>query len=267
MRSDQPRASWPLKIGAFAVIAFLNFPVLVIFLYAFTTEEAAFTFPPPGLTTSWFGVLFQREDFWRALATSLQVAAIATLIAMVLGTLLALALSRSKFFGKEMISLLVLLPIALPGIVTGIALRSSISQYGIPFSMWTIIIGHATFCVVTVYNNAVARLRRTSPSLNEASMDLGATALQTFRYIILPSMATALLAGGLLAFALSFDEIIVTNFTAGPQQQTLPIWIFNQLPRPRDRPVTNVAAIFTILITMPALLVAYRLTRGGDEQA
>lgn len=266
MRSDQPRASWPLKIGAFAVIAFLNFPVLVIFLYAFTTEEAAFTFPPPGLTTSWFGVLFQREDFWRALATSLQVAAIATLVAMVLGTLLALALSRSKFFGKEMISLLVLLPIALPGIVTGIALRSSISQYGIPFSMWTIIIGHATFCVVTVYNNAVARLRRTSPSLNEASMDLGATALQTFRYIILPSMATALLAGGLLAFALSFDEIIVTNFTAGPQQQTLPIWIFNQLPRPRDRPVTNVAAIFTILITMPALLVAYRLTRGGDEQ-
>ncbi|MBL8146711.1 MAG: ABC transporter permease [Anaerolineae bacterium] len=267
MRSDQPRASWPLKLAAFAVIAFLNFPVLVIFLYAFTTEEAAFTFPPPGLTTTWFGVLFQREDFWRALATSLQVAAIATLVAMALGTLLALALSRTKFFGKEMISLLVLLPIALPGIVTGIALRSSINQYGIPFSMWTIIIGHATFCVVTVYNNAVARLRRSSPSMNEASMDLGATALQTFRYIILPTMATALLAGGLLAFALSFDEIIVTNFTAGPQQQTLPIWIYNQLPRPRDRPVTNVAAIFTILITLPALLVAYRLTRGGDEQA
>ncbi|MFN8377598.1 MAG: ABC transporter permease [Anaerolineae bacterium] len=266
MRSDQPRASWPLKISAAAVVAFLNFPVLVIFIYAFTTEEAAFTFPPPGLTTTWFGVLFQREDFWRALATSLQVAAVATLAAMVLGTLLSLALSRAKFFGKEMISLLVLLPIALPGIVTGIALRSSISQYGIPFSMWTIIIGHATFCVVTVYNNAVARLRRTSPSMSEASMDLGATALQTFRYIILPTMATALLAGGLLAFALSFDEIIVTNFTAGPQQQTLPIWIFNQLPRPRDRPVTNVAAIFTILITLPALLVAYRLTRGGDEQ-
>lgn len=266
MRSDQPRASWPLKIAAAAVVAFLNFPVLVIFIYAFTTEEAAFTFPPPGLTTTWFGVLFQREDFWRALATSLQVAAVATLAAMVLGTLLSLALSRTKFFGKEMISLLVLLPIALPGIVTGIALRSSISQYGIPFSMWTIIIGHATFCVVTVYNNAVARLRRTSPSMSEASMDLGATALQTFRYIILPTMATALLAGGLLAFALSFDEIIVTNFTAGPQQQTLPIWIFNQLPRPRDRPVTNVAAIFTILITLPALLVAYRLTRGGDEQ-
>ena len=266
MRSDQPRASWPLKLAAVAVIAFLNFPVLVIFLYAFTTEEAAFTFPPPGLTTTWFGVLFQREDFWRALGTSLQVAAIATLVAMALGTLLALALSRTKFFGKEMISLLVLLPIALPGIVTGIALRSSINQYGIPFSMWTIIIGHATFCVVTVYNNAVARLRRSSPSMNEASMDLGATALQTFRYIILPTMATALLAGGLLAFALSFDEIIVTNFTAGPQQQTLPIWIFNQLPRPRDRPVTNVAAIFTILITLPALLVAYRLTRGGDEQ-
>ena len=265
MRSDQPRASWPLKLAAVAVIAFLNFPVLVIFLYAFTTEEAAFTFPPPGLTTTWFGVLFQREDFWRALGTSLQIAAIATLVAMALGTLLALALSRTKFFGKEMISLLVLLPIALPGIVTGIALRSSINQYGIPFSMWTIIIGHATFCVVTVYNNAVARLRRSSPSMTEASMDLGATSLQTFRYIILPTMATALLAGGLLAFALSFDEIIVTNFTAGPQQQTLPIWIFNQLPRPRDRPVTNVAAIFTILITLPALLVAYRLTRGGEE--
>jgi putative spermidine/putrescine transport system permease protein len=266
MRSDQPRAPWLLKIAAVAAIVFLNFPVLVIFLYAFTTEEAAFTFPPPGLTTQWFGVLFEREDFWKALSLSLQVAAIATLVAMALGTLLALALSRAKFFGRDSISLLVLLPIALPGIVTGIALRSSMVGYGIPFSMWTIIIGHATFCVVTVYNNAIARLRRTSPSMSEASMDLGATALQTFRYIILPAMATALLAGGLLAFALSFDEIIVTNFTAGPQQQTLPIWIFNQLPRPRDRPVTNVAAIFTILITLPALLLAYRLTRSGDEQ-
>ena len=267
MRSDQARASWALRIAAVAAVVFLNFPVLVIFLYAFTVEEAAFTFPPPALTVRWFAVLFERDDFWRALGTSLQVATVATLVAMVLGTLVALALSRSKFFGRDSISLLILLPIALPGIVTGIALRSSISQYGIPFSLWTIMIGHATFCVVTVYNNAVARLRRTSPSMSEASMDLGATALQTFRYIILPNVGTALLAGGLLAFALSFDEIIVTNFTAGPQQQTLPIWIFNQLPRPRDRPVTNVAAIFVILITLIPLLLAYRLTRGGEEQA
>ncbi len=266
MRSDTPRAPWLLRIAAFAAIVFLNFPVLVIFLYAFTTEEAAFTFPPPGLTTRWFGVLFARDDFWRALGTSLQVAFIATFIAMILGTLLALALARTKFFGRDTITLLVILPIALPGIVTGIALRSTIAQYGIPFSMWTIIIGHATFCIVTVYNNAVARLRRTSPSFNEASMDLGATSLQTFRYVILPSVGTALLAGGLLAFALSFDEIIVTNFTAGPQQQTLPIWIFNQLPRPRDRPVTNVAAMFVVLITLVPLLLAYRFTRGGDEQ-
>ncbi len=267
MRSETPQATWPLKLAALAAVAFLNFPVLVIVLYAFTTEEAAFTFPPPGLTTEWFGVLFERADFWRALGTSLQVAGAATLMAMALGTLLALGLARSKFFGRDTISLLVILPIALPGIVTGIALRSTISQAGIPFSLWTIIVGHATFTIVTVYNNAVARLRRTSPSLSEASMDLGATALQTFRYIILPNIGTALLAGGLLAFALSFDEIIVTNFTAGPQQQTLPIWIFNQLPRPRDRPVTNVAAILVILITLVPLLLAYRFTRGGEEQA
>jgi putative spermidine/putrescine transport system permease protein len=254
------RAPWSLKLAALAGLVFLHFPILVIFLYAFTIEENAFTFPPPGLTTQWFGAILERPDFWRALTLSFQVAAIATTIAILLGTLIALATYRRKFFGSEALSLLIILPIALPGIVSGIALRSSISVLELDFSLWTIVIGHATFCIVTVYNNAVARLRRTSNSLLEASMDLGATNWETFRHIVLPNIATALLAGGMLAFALSFDEIIVTTFTAG-QDRTLPIWIFDQLTRPRDRPVTNVAAIIVILTTIIPIYLAYRWTQ------
>jgi putative spermidine/putrescine transport system permease protein len=247
-------------------VFFLHFPIAIIFLYAFTTEEASFRFPPPGLTTRWFGTLFERADFWDAFGLSLRVASIATILALLLGTITAMAIYRSKFFGREAFSLLVILPIALPGIVTGIALRSAMSLTAVRFSFWTIVIGHATFCIVTVYNNVIARLRRTSQSQIEASMDLGASSFQTFRYIILPNIATSLLAGGMLAFALSFDEVIVTTFTAG-QQQTLPIWIFSQLVRPRDRPVTNVAALFVILVTFLPIILAYRFTRdSGDIQ-
>jgi putative spermidine/putrescine transport system permease protein len=201
---------------------------------------------------------------WAALGLSLRVAALATLVAMILGTLAAAAVYRSRFFGREAVSFLLVLPIALPGIVTGIALRSMMGLMSIPFSFWTILIGHATFCVVVVYNNALARLRRTGRSQIEASMDLGADGFQTFRYVLLPNLATALLAGGMLAFALSFDEVIVTTFTAG-QQSTLPIWIFSQLTRPRDRPVTNVVAFLVVAIMAVPILLAHRLTQETGD--
>ncbi|MFN8528623.1 MAG: ABC transporter permease [Anaerolineae bacterium] len=263
-RRDIHRAGIGLKLSTALVAWFLNFPVLVILLYAFTTEEASFRFPPPGLTLNWFGALMNRTDFWQALGLSLQVAFAATFTAIILGTLIAAALYRTNFFGKDAISLFVILPIALPGIVTGIALRSAIGILDLGFSTWTIIIGHATFCMVTVYNNVVARMRRMQHSQIEASMDLGASPLETFRYVVFPNIATALMAGAFLAFALSFDEIIVTTFTAG-QQETLPIWIFSQLTRPRDRPVTNVAAIFVISVTLIPILLAYRFTRTVSE--
>lgn len=258
------KSSWGLKLAAFGTLLFLHVPLLIIFLYAFTTDEATFSFPLPGMTTKWFGVALGRKDLWQALTLSLKVASVATLAALLLGTLAAAAVYRSKFFGREAVSFLLVLPIALPGIVTGIALRSAIGSFDIPFSFWTIVIGHATFCVVTVYNNVLARFRRTSASLIEASMDLGANGFQTFRHVILPNIATALLAGGMLAFALSFDEVIVTTFTAG-QQTTLPIWIFSQLTRPRDRPVTNVVALFVILITIIPILFAQRLTAESSD--
>ncbi|MBK8135145.1 MAG: ABC transporter permease [Chloroflexi bacterium] len=263
MRSSD-HASFGLKISAGAALIFLHFPIFIVVLYAFTTEESSFRFPPPGLTLDWIGALFERADFWRALGLSIQTAAIATFLALILGTLIALALARASFFGRDQISLLVILPIALPGIVSGIALRSAISILGIPFSTWTIILGHATFCIVTVYNNVVARLRRTSQTQMEASMDLGASSFQTFRYIVLPNIATALLAVGMLSFALSFDEVIVTTFTAG-QQQTLPIWIYSQLLRPRDRPVTNVAALFVVAVTFIPIIFAHYMTREAHE--
>ncbi len=265
MRSDAERASRGLRIAASAALIFLHFPILVIALYAFTTEAQTYQFPPPGLTLEWFGAILQRADFWRAFGYSLQVALAATAIALVLGTVTAAAIFRSQFFGKEVISLLVVLPIALPGIVTGIALRTGIRLLELDLTFWTVVIGHTTFCIVTVYNNVVARLRRTAYSQIEASMDLGASTFQTLRYVVLPNIATALLAGGMLAFALSFDEVIVTTFTAGPQQQTLPIWMLSQLVRPRDRPVTNVAALVVIAVTFIPIFLAHRYTSETSE--
>jgi putative spermidine/putrescine transport system permease protein len=260
------KAGLSLKVGALIGVLFLHVPLFFIVLYAFSIEEKSFVFPLPGLTLRWFVVAWAREDIRAALALSLQVGAISTLSAMILGTLAAAAVWRSKFFGREAISLLLILPIALPGIITGISLRSALNLAGIPFSFWTIVIGHATFCIVVVYNNVLARFRRSSPALIEASMDLGANGFQTFRYVVLPNIATALLAGGMLAFALSFDEVIVTTFTAG-QQATLPIWMLSELVRPRQRPVTNVVAVFVIAVTFIPILLAFYLTRDTHEVA
>ncbi len=267
MRSDRGnRAPLSLKFAAGLGLAFLHLPILLIFVYAFTTEERSYQWPPPGFTLQWFAVTWNRPDVWAALTLSVRVASAAPALALVLGTLCAAAVSQSRFFGRETVSLLVILPIALPGIITGIALRSAFSLGEIPFSFWTIVVGHATFCVVVVYNNAIARFRRTSGSMIEASMDLGANGFQTFRYVVLPNLGTALLAGGMLAFALSFDEVIVTTFTAG-QQSTLPIWMLQELVRPRQRPVTNVVAVVVVIVTFVPILIAYFLTRDGDQIA
>ena len=262
--ADRPRAPLALKLAAIGGLLFLHVPLLLIIVYAFNTDDKSFSFPPAGFTVKWFAVAWGREDIWAALWLSVRVAFTATAVAMLLGTLAAAAIYRSKFFGREAISLMVILPIVLPGIITGISLRSAIHLGGIPFGFWTIVIGHATFCVVVVYNNVLARFRRTAHSQIEASMDLGANAFQTFRHIILPNIATALLAGGMLAFALSFDEVIVTTFTAG-QQSTLPIWMLSELVRPRARPVTNVVAVFVIAVTLVPILLAYYLTRDSHD--
>ena len=258
------RAPLALRLATLGTILFLHVPMAIILLYAFTTDEATFSFPPPGLTLDWFRVTLNRADVWDALGLSLRVALASTLMALGLGTLAAAAVYRSRFFGREAISFMLVLPIALPGIVSGIALRSAIGITNLPFSFWTIVVGHATFCMVVVYNNVLARFRRTSGSLIEASMDLGANAFQTFRHVVLPAIATALLAGGMLAFALSFDELVVTTFTAG-QQQTLPIWMFSQLTKPRQRPVTNVVAVFVVALTAIPILLANRLTERTVE--
>jgi len=259
------RASVGLKVASYLVVAFLYFPLGIIVLYAFTTQSSSFTFPPPGLTLEWFGVAFARADMWEAFRLSLLVAGISTTVAIALGSLLAGAVYRSRFFGREALAFLIVLPIALPGIVTGIALRSTISGlFDVSLGTFTIVIGHTTFCIVIVYNNVVARLRRLSPNIVEASADLGASGLQTFRHVMLPNLATALLAGGVLAFALSFDEIIVTTFTRG-SDPTLPIWIFQKLFRPRNRPVTNVVALIAVTVTIVPVLLAQMLARSSDD--
>lgn len=258
------RAGLGLKVAVGGVLAFLHFPVLVVTLYAFTTESSGFNFPPPGFTTRWFAEAWTDPGARAAFALSARVAGAATLVALVLGSLAAAAVWKTKFFGRESVSFLIVLPIALPGIITGISLRAAISLGKIPFSFWTIVIGHATFCIAIAFNNVIARLRRTAPSLLEASADLGANGLQTFRRVLLPQLAPALLAGGMLAFALSFDEIIVTTFTAG-NQETLPIWIFSSLFRPREQPVTNVVAVAVIAVTFIPIVIASRITQRAAE--
>ena len=262
----RPRAPWWLKVLAWGGIAFLHFPILVVAVYAFNTEESAFSFPPQGFTLRWFAKAAERQDVLAAIGLSARIALLATLGALVLGTLAALALARRRFPAKDAITLVFILPIALPGIITGIALLSAFRLAEIDSGFWTIAIGHATFCVVVVYNNVVARLRRLPPSLVEASMDLGADTFQTFRRVVLPQLATALLAGGILAFGLSFDEIIVTTFTAG-HERTLPIWLMNQLGRPRDVPITNVVALTVMLVTALPIVAAWWLTRGTEDVA
>ncbi len=247
-----------LAIWTVAVVLFLWIPLVVICVYAFNSSNIQ-SWPISSWTVHWFRDAWRSSDMRDSLWLSVRVALIASGIALVLGTMVAFAIHRFRFFGREAISLLLVLPIALPGIITGLALSSYFTTIGIPISMWTIVIGHATFCVVVVYNNAVARLRRTSTSLIEASQDLGADGWQTFRYVTWPALSTALVAGGLLAFALSFDEVIVTFFTAGAQT-TLPIWILDQLRQGQNLPLVNVAAFLVIVLTIVPVWISVRLT-------
>ncbi|HEX5240281.1 MAG TPA: ABC transporter permease [Candidatus Limnocylindrales bacterium] len=249
---------WALRIATLLGFAFLYIPIGVIVLYAFNAQRVQ-AWPIQSFSTEWFSAALDNESVRGALLLSLEVGAGATLVALVLGSLAAFAVQRYRFFGRETVSFALVLPIALPGIVTGMALNSSINATGIGFTTLTIIIGHATFCIVVVYNNVIARLRRSSRTIEEASMDLGADAWQTFRHVTLPVIRSALIAGGLLAFALSFDEIIVTTFTAGTEQ-TLPIWILSNLARPNQRPIVNVVAVALIVLSAAPVYLASRLS-------
>jgi putative spermidine/putrescine transport system permease protein len=263
------RSTLLLRLAIAAGLAFIYIPLIVIFIYAFNASNIL-EWPPPGLTLDWFPKAIESPSVHEALLTSLKAGLAATAIAIVLGTLASLAVARYRFFGRETISFLVILPIALPGIVTGVAISNTFTQVlGVPLSLLTVIVGHATFCIVVVYNNVVARLRRVSTSYEEASADLGAHTWQTFRFVTLPSLKSALGAGALLAFALSFDEIIVTTFTIGAGEETLPIWIFSRLFRPNELPIVNAVAVLVVLISIIPVYLAHRLTReeGGVAAA
>lgn len=243
---------------------FIYLPLALVLINSFNKNKA-FAWPPTGFTTEWWSKAVVNDGIRDAALRSAMVALIATAIALVLGSLAAAAISRYDFFGKNTISLLFVLPIALPGIVTGIALNNVFTNYFGKLTFFTIIIGHATFCIVVVFNNVAARYRRLGLNLQEASMDLGANRITTFRLITFPLIRSALVAGGLLAFGLSFDEIIVTTFTAGAGQTTLPIWIFQNLFRPNQAPIVNVVAAALILFSIIPIYLSQRLTSSRDE--
>jgi putative spermidine/putrescine transport system permease protein len=241
------------------VLAFLYVPIVIICLYAFNSSNVQ-SWPIAGLTTKWFSPAIHNAAMQEALWLSLKAGALATVVALVLGSMAAFGVHRFRFFGRETVSFLLVLPIALPGIITGMALNSFFVFWSTTFGLFTIIIGHATFCVVIVYNNVIARLRRVPGSLTEASMDLGADGIQTFRYVTLPTISTALISGALLAFALSFDEVIVTTFTAGAQN-TLPLWIFGNIRLGQELPQVNVVVFIVLAVTILPVALAQRLTR------
>jgi putative spermidine/putrescine transport system permease protein len=248
-----------LRIWTALILLFLFFPIVLIIVYAFNPSNIQ-SWPIAGLSTKWFSTTWDNESMRQALWLSVRAGLIATGLALALGSLAAFAVHRLRFFGREAVSFVLVLPLALPGIITGMALNSFFTFDGINLSLTTIVIGHATFCIVVVYNNVLARLRRSPTSLIEASMDLGADGWQTFRYVTMPVIATALVGGGLLAFALSFDEVIVTTFTAGAQN-TLPLWIFGNIRLGQQLPEVNVVVVMVLAITVIPVTLAQRLTR------
>jgi putative spermidine/putrescine transport system permease protein len=248
-----------LGVWTAAILLFLFTPIAIICVYAFNPSNVQ-GWPLDGLSTKWFSSTWHNEEMRHAFGLSLKAAAVATTIALLLGSSASFALRRFRFFGSEAISLLLVLPIALPGIITGMALNSFFQFWSIDLSYWTIVIGHATFCIVIVFNNVIARLRQTPASLIEASQDLGASGWQTFRFVTFPVISTALIAGGLLAFALSFDEVIVTTFTAGAQN-TLPLWIFGNIRLGQSLPEVNVVVLWVLLLTLIPVILAQRLMR------
>jgi putative spermidine/putrescine transport system permease protein len=257
-----------LRVAMIVGLAVIYVPLFVVLVNSFNADKT-FGWPPTKFTGEWWSDAWRNGGVRSALWTSVKAGLGATAIACVLGTMAAFAVQRYRFFGRETVSLLVILPIALPGIVTGIALnnafRTVLSPLGIQLGLFTVIVGHATFCIVTIYNNVLARLRRLGTNVEEASADLGADTFQTFRYVTFPLLRSALLAGGLLSFALSFDEIIVTTFTAGAGVQTLPIWIFNNLFRPNQAPIVNVVAAALIVLSVVPVYIAQRIS--GDTRA
>jgi putative spermidine/putrescine transport system permease protein len=253
------RARMVLRIAALFGLAFLYLPLVVVAVLSFNRSKS-FSWPPTGFTLHWWQQAWHNGGARDALWLSLRLAFVAALVALVLGTLLAFALQRFRFFGKSVLSFVVVLPIALPGIVTGIAMNAGFRQLGFELGFATLVVAHATFCIVLVYNNVIARLRRLSPNLEEASSDLGADTFQTFRFVTFPLVRSALLAGGLLAVALSFDEIVVTTFTSGIQSKTLPLWIFENLARPNQLPIINVVATAVVVLSIVPVWLAQRLT-------
>src|ERR1700730_2147646 len=258
---EGPVTKLALRIWAALILFFLFVPLVLIFLYAFNTSNIQ-SWPIPGYTLKWFTSTWNDADIRTSLALSVQAGLTATVLALILGSCAAFAIHRMTFFGKDAVSFLFVIPLALPGIITGMALNAFFIFNGIPLSIWTIVIGHTTFCIVVVYNNVLARLRRTQGYLFEAAPDLGANGFQTFKDITLPLISTAIVAGGMLAFALSFDEVIVTVFTGGAQN-TLPLWIFGAIRLGQRLPEVNVVVSFVILVTIIPVVIAARVTGGG----
>ncbi|MGR3315106.1 ABC transporter permease [Roseovarius indicus] len=232
------------------VMAFLYVPIWILIIYSFN-DNRTLTWPLTGFTTHWYEQLIRNEQLLTAIGNSFYVASCSTVLTLLVGVPAALALHRLRFPGKNVFRRLLLLPIALPGIVTGISMLNMFKMFGFNLSLETVILGHATALLAVVVTQVFARLQRLPKSLAEASSDLGANPLQTFIHVTLPNIRTALIGAGLLSFVLSFDEIPVTFFLTG-RDNTLPMYIYSTM---RRGVTPEINAVGTIIVLMSLILI------------
>lgn len=242
------------------VLAFLYVPIVILVLFSFN-DSSVTSFPLSGFTLRWYQQFLANNQMLTALGNSLIVASFATLLSVVIGVTAALALDRYSFPGKGLFRNAILLPLSLPGIVTGIAMLNFYKQIGIPQSLTAVVIGHATALLGVVVSQVMARLAKLNRRLLEASADLGATPFETFYRVILPNIRTSIIGSALLCFTLSFDEIPVTYFLTG-RDVTLPIYIYSTL---RRGITPEINAVGTVIVAASFVLVVLSVTMLRDQ--
>lgn len=240
-----------LKLLAITGLVLLQLPLVIVIIHGFASGQGGSPWPFQGVAMA-----LNDPEIRQAFYLSFRIAVVTTLIAVFLGTLCAATMARARFFGHKAVSLLIFVPVMLPGATLAIALQSAFSFGTISLGFWTIVIGHASFAILIVYNNALAHFRSSASTLIEASMDLGATGFQTFWHALLPNLLQALVAGALLAFVISFNEATLTAFTAG-NMQTLPLWLLREMESSAPSQIANTVAMIVAIITLIPLLAVF----------
>ncbi len=247
---------------AIAIYGFLYLPIVVLIAYSFS-EGRLMSFPIQGFTLDWYAVLWRDTDMWHSITNSAVVAIMVVPLSLFLGVLAAFALDRFEFIGKVVFERIIMLPLIIPGVITGLSILLVLKKADVPLSLFTVVLGHAVAWMPIVVTQVYARLRRFDRSLEYASMDLGANRFQTFFRVTLPSIRSAIIGSALLVFTLSFDEIAITFFLTG-SKNTLPMHIWSMM-REGVTPEINAVATCVVVVSFGAVLLNALLNGRGES--